>query len=68
MKKFQVPFHLVENGTCRDMLANVKAETAYQAMLIVTGTYVTCDGTSPYEQPVRAYVDRDNIREVIDIL
>lgn len=68
MKKFQVPFHLVENCSCRDMLANVSAETKYQAGLIVTGKYVVCDGTDPHEQSIRVYVDYDGIREVIDLL
>lgn len=67
MKKFQVPFHLVENGACCDMLPNVSAETKYQAGLIVTGKYVVCDGTDPRDQQTRAYVDYDGIREVIDL-
>lgn len=74
MKKFQVPFHLVENGACRDMLANVNAETRYQAALIVSGNYVSREGdfsvfygTNSCEQSIHAYVDYDGIREVIDI-
>lgn len=71
MKKFQVPFHLVENGACRDMLANVNAETRYQAALIVSGNYVSREGELSFFEsnpPVYAYVDYDGIREVIDLL
>ena len=62
MKKFQVPFYVVENGICRDMLANVSADTEYQAILIVRGTYAV------YNSVIDVRVDCDNIREVIDIL
>jgi hypothetical protein len=70
MKKFWVPYHVVDHGVCSDMVAMVDAETKYQAMLIVTGSYVEHDdyGNSVFSpQPViAAYVDYEGIREFVD--
>lgn len=69
LNKYYVPFILKDNGTYTKKIAIVKAATAYQAMLIVCGTYVEReDSVSVFcNRPKReAFVDVNEILEIVD--
>jgi hypothetical protein len=70
LTKYYVPFTLKDNGKYEKKIAIVFAVTAYQAMLIVCGTYVERDenGDSVFslKQKREAFVNVDEIMEIVD--
>jgi lipoate synthase len=67
LKKYQVPFVLRDNVTVERKIAVVRAETKYQASLIVLGNYVATDSEGVSHGESLATVDYDNIVEIVEI-